>query len=72
MSLGRFRGLLCSLALLALGASPPDSLGGGELTHITPPPQPPLVALSDSLGEVRAAFNAAANRPRVLLMLSPT
>jgi hypothetical protein len=72
MSLGPFRGFLCTLALVALGAAPPDSLGGGELTHITPPPQPPLVALGDSLGEVRVAFNAAANRPRVLLMLSPT
>jgi len=69
MSLGRFRGLLCSLALIALGA---DTIPGVEPTHITPPPQPPLVALSDSLGEVRAAFNAAADRPRVLLMLSPT
>jgi len=72
MSFRIVRVLLASLALLALGAAPPDSLGGGELTHITPPPQPPLVALGDSLGEVRAAFNAAANRPRVLLMLSPT
>jgi len=71
MSLGRFRGLLCSLALIALGAAP-DTIPGVEPTHITPPPQPPLVALSDSLGEVRAAFNAAADRPRVLLMLSPT
>ena len=72
MSFRIVRGFLASLALLALGAAPPDSLGGGELTHITPPPQPPLVALGDSLGEVRATFNAAANRPRVLLMLSPT
>jgi hypothetical protein len=71
MSLGRFRGFLCALALIALGAGP-DTLGGVEPTHITPPPQPPLAALGDSLGEVRAGFNAAADRPRVLLMLSPT
>jgi hypothetical protein len=43
-----------------------------ELTHVTPRSQPPLTVLTDSVGEVRAAFNAAADRPRVVLMLSPT
>ncbi len=71
MSSHHFRGLLSALALIALGAGD-GTLAGVHPTHITPPPQPPLVVLSDSLGEVRAAFNAAADRPRVLLMLSPT
>jgi len=43
-----------------------------ELTHITPPPQPPLAVVRDSLGAVREAFNAAVHRPRLVMMLSPT
>ena len=66
-----FRGLLGALTLVALGARP-GTPAAVEFTHITPWPQPPLVVLSDSVGEVRTAFNAAADRPRVLLMLSPT
>jgi len=71
MSSSHFLGFLCALALIGPGAGH-GTPAEVELTHITPPPQPPLAVLSDSLGEVRAAFNAAADRPRVLLMLSPT
>ena len=38
-----------------------------------PPGQPPLTHLSaGTLGDLRAAFNAASDRPRLLLLLSPT
>jgi hypothetical protein len=44
-----------------------------EATHITPPPQPPLAIITeDNFDDLRAAFNAGADRPRVLVMLSPT
>lgn len=44
-----------------------------EATHITPPPQPPLAMITaESLGDFQAAFNAAADRTRVLALLSPT
>lgn len=61
-------GLVLALALL------PAAAGGveQEATHITPPPQPPLAVISDSLAALKAAFNAASDRPRVLLELSPT
>lgn len=71
MSSRRSRGLLCALALIALGAGP-GTPAGVDSTHVTPSPQPPLVVLGDSVAGVRAAFNAAADRPRVLVMLSPT
>jgi hypothetical protein len=71
MSSRRLRGLLCALALTALGAGP-STPAVVDTTHVTPSPQPPLVVLSDSVSAVRAAFNAAADRPRVLVMLSPT
>jgi hypothetical protein len=41
--------------------------------HRTAPGQPPLAELTPgSLDELRAEFNAAADRPRVILLLSPT
>lgn len=44
-----------------------------QATHMTPPPQPPLVIVShDNFDDVRSAFNAAVARPRVIAMLSPT
>jgi hypothetical protein len=38
----------------------------------TPQGQPPLAHLAGDLARLQAEFNAAADRPRVLLMLSPT
>lgn len=39
----------------------------------TPPGQPPLVSLSkNNTSGLQAAFNDAADRPRLLLLLSPT
>jgi len=44
-----------------------------EATHLTPPPQPPLVYVSrDNFDDLRSAFNSAMDRPRVIAMLSPT
>lgn len=55
-----------ALAQIATGA-------GLEVMHMTPPPQPPLSTISpDDLGAFRDAFNASDDRPRVLVMLSPT
>jgi len=42
-------------------------------TRQTPPGQPPLVYLNNqNVEELRAAFNAAADKTRVLAMVSPT
>ncbi|TMQ70134.1 MAG: hypothetical protein E6K80_09435 [Candidatus Eisenbacteria bacterium] len=42
-------------------------------THITPAPQPPIQAISGlDLTPVRSLFNREADRPRILVMLSPT
>lgn len=44
-----------------------------EATHLTPPPQPPLVFVSrDNFDDIRSAFNSAMDRPRVIALLSPT
>jgi len=46
---------------------------GLEVMHMTPAPQPPLATISpDDLRSFRDAFNASDDRPRVLVMLSPT
>jgi hypothetical protein len=55
----------------------PQTLNAGqswvEMTHIVPPPQPPLVILGDrGIDPVREAFRAADGLPRVVLMMSPT
>jgi hypothetical protein len=57
---------LASLALLALLALPASSC-----RQVTPLP---AEALSDitTLDQFRASFNAEANRPRLLVLLSPT
>lgn len=61
-------------------SAPPDSAharpelpSGLELLHITPAGQPPLAALDPTnFDELREAFNAASDRVRVALLLSPT
>ncbi len=41
--------------------------------HMTPPPQPPLQAIAGrDLTPVRTLFNRDADRPRILVLLSPT
>ena len=41
--------------------------------HRTAPGQPPFAELNDgSLDRLRADFNAAADQPRVIVLLSPT
>ena len=41
--------------------------------HRTAPGQPPLAELTAvSLEQLRADFNAAANQPRMIILLSPT
>ena len=53
-------------------------VGGGFLYYRyaprqVPPGQPPLTRLSrGDLSDLRAAFNAASDRPRLILLLSPT
>ena len=53
-------------------------VGGGFLYYRyaprhMPPGQPPLTHLSaGTLDDLRAAFNASSDRPRLLLLLSPT
>jgi hypothetical protein len=68
----RFRDLLMLLALSALAA--PASGGSGlPVTHMTPPPQPPLELINGrDLAPVRNLFNHEADRPRILVLLSPT
>ncbi len=44
-----------------------------EPTHVTPPPQPPLETVDDSsFGAIGDVFNAASDRTRLLVLLSPT
>ncbi len=56
----------------------PQTPGGGqswlEATHITPPPQPPLVTLDAEGGvaPVREAFRAGDGATRIVLVMSPT
>ena len=46
---------------------------GLELMHLVPPGQPPLETLEpENLGDLRDAFNAASDRVRVALLLSPS
>ena len=63
--LTRAAGVLLAVALCAAT--------GVDTTSVTPAPQPPLAVYgSDDLQPIRDAFNLAADRPRVLAMLSPT
>src|SRR5262249_12587065 len=42
-------------------------------THVTPSPQPPVQAITGhDVAPVRALFNRDVDRPRVLVLLSPT
>lgn len=64
--LGASLGLLILFVRSCLASNP-------EATHITPPPQPALVFVSrDNFDDIRSAFNAAMDRPRVIAMFSPT
>lgn len=60
--------LVSIIAALVIGAAW-YQFGG----HRTPPGQPPLAELNaQSIDQLRADFNAAADRPRMILLLSPT
>lgn len=42
-------------------------------THMTPPGQPPIEAITaNDLTPIQAWFNRDADRPRVLILVSPT
>jgi hypothetical protein len=60
--------------MLALLAAVPASRALQLLeTHMTPPPQPPIEAIQGrDVTPVKALFNQNADRPRVLVLLSPT
>lgn len=56
----------------APGTTIPAPASGLELLHLTPAGQPPLDVLDfDNFDEVRAAFNDASDRTRMLVMVSP-
>lgn len=61
-------------ALLALGVAASASWAVEPLaTHMTPPPQPPIEAIQGrDVTPVQTLFNRDADRPRVLVLLSPT
>jgi hypothetical protein len=66
---------VCLPASVALALALAPARSGApplEITHTTPPPQPPLTLVEDSVDVVRSAFNAALDRPRLLLLFSPT
>ena len=62
------------ITLLALLLAAPGARALQLLeTHMTPPPQPPIEAIQGrDVTPVRALFNRDADRPRVLVLLSPT
>jgi hypothetical protein len=67
--------LVATLALVAVIAPAPgrSATEPDDLTHLTPPPQPPLQVIDpQTIGVLRDHFNALADRTRMLLMLSPT
>jgi hypothetical protein len=59
------RALIVLIAAMAAVA-----LWYGVLSHQVPEGQPPLAAMD--LGHLQAEFNRAADRPRLVLLLSPT
>jgi len=74
--LGRAAAALALITALAPSLAPPaggTATGPDDLTHVTPPPQPPLEVIGpQTIGVLRDHFNALADRTRMLLMLSPT
>ena len=79
MSAARLRRVAAALALIAALAPPlapragAAAAGPDDLTHLTPPPQPPLEVIGpQTIDVLRDHFNALADRTRMLLMLSPT
>ena len=72
MKLGSWRRWAAIGVGLGLGVSAALGLPAPE-THVTPTPQPPVRAIAGrDLGPVQALFNREADRPRVLVLLSPT
>jgi hypothetical protein len=56
----------------APGSTTPAPPSGIELLHLTPAGQPPLDVLDfDNFDEVKSAFNDAADRTRMIVMVSP-
>ena len=66
--------LRAAAALLAAGAAAFSAHALPLLApHMTPPPQPPLQMIAGrDLTPVRTIFNRDADRPRILVLLSPT
>lgn len=72
MRRSRIRALLVLLVLPAL-AAPVFATVGLPVTHMTPPPQPPLeIIMGRDLAPVRDLFNREADRPRIMVLVSPT
>jgi len=68
MKKGRKIALVAVMTLLVIAAAW-YQFGG----HRTAPGQPPLAELNAAnLDQLRAEFNAAADQPRMILLLSPT
>ena len=63
-----------TLAMAALALAGAATIAWVKLApRPTPPGQPPLATLEKkSFGELREAFNASADRTRVVALLSPT
>lgn len=69
----RFNARRFASAVLLSLLVPACAAGDPEATHLTPPPQPPLVFVSrDNFDDLRSAFNSATDRPRVIALFSPT
>jgi hypothetical protein len=57
-------------ARAAAGAKAPNWV---EVTHITPPPQPPLAIIGEQgIGPIRDAFNRGDGQTRIVMLMSPT
>lgn len=70
MSLSPWR---CAAVFSALALLCGATASGQDGLHVTPAGQPPLAVIVDrDLGPLRHKFNQLSDRPRVLLMLSPT
>jgi hypothetical protein len=59
--------------IAALGLAASSRALVPEATHMTPPPQPPLEVIRGlDVTPLRDQFNRFADRPRVLILVSPT